>query len=190
MGGLRGCWGWMSGRQMSENSKRALNVRATNVWKFKMGVKCPGDKCLKIQTGVKCIAMEIQNKNGPKNSKRALNVRPQMSENSMGVKCLALNVRATNVWKSKRALNVRRQMSENSHWRQMSLGIKCHMPISRQMSLASIVTTSNRHQRSGLKSLGDKRPRRQTAWIRFIWLQRENAQTKLIQTLLTSEIAR
>ena len=88
-----------------------------------------------------------------------------MSENSMGVKCLALNVRATNVWKSKWALNVRRQMSENSHWRQMSLGVKCHMPISRQMSLASIVTTSNRHQRSGLKSLGDKRPRRQTAWI-------------------------
>ena len=89
-----------------------------------------------------------------------------MSENSMGVKCLALNVRATNVWKSKWALNVRRQMSENSHWRQMSLGVKCHMPISRQMSLASIVTTSNRHQRSGLKSLGNKRPRRQTAWIR------------------------
>jgi len=50
----------------------------------------------------------------------------------------------------------------------MSLGVKCHMPISRQMSLASIVTTSNRHQRSGLKSLGDKRPRRQTAWIRQV----------------------
>ena len=86
-----------------------------------------------------------------------------------GDKCLkiqwALNVRATNVWKSKWALNVRRQMSENSHWRQMSLGVKCHMPISRQMSLASIVTTSNRRQRSGLKSLGDKRPGRQTAWI-------------------------
>ena len=43
--------------------------------KILMGVKCPGDKCLKIQTGVKCIAMEIQNKNGPKNSKRALNVQ-------------------------------------------------------------------------------------------------------------------
>ena len=48
-----------------KNSKRALNVWATNVWKFKMGIKCPGDKCLKIQTGVKCIAMEILNKNGP-----------------------------------------------------------------------------------------------------------------------------
>ena len=91
-----------------------------------------------------------------------------------GDKCLkiqwALNVRATNVWKSKWALNVRRQTSENSHWRQMSLGVKCHMPISRQMSLASIVTNSNRHQRSGLKSLGDKRPRRQTAWIRWVML--------------------
>ena len=161
------------------------------------------DNCLKIQTGVKCIAMEILYKNGPKNSKPALNVRAtnvwkkfkralnvqatnvwkfkgalnvrrQMSKIQTGVKCpgdkclkiqWALNVRATNVWKSKWALNVRRQMSENSHWRQMSLGVKCHMPISRQMSLASIVTTSNRHQRSGLKSLGDKRPRRQTAWI-------------------------
>ena len=92
-----------------------------------------------------------------------------MSENSMGVKCLALNVRATNVWKSKWALNVRRQMSENSHWPQMSLGVKCHMPISCQMSLASIVTTSNWRQRSGLKSLGDKHPGRQTAWSGF-WI--------------------
>ena len=84
--------------------------------KIQIGVKCPGDKCLKIQMGVKCPA--------------------------------------TNVW---------RQMSENSHWRQMSLGVKCHIPISRQMSLASIVTASNWPQRSGLKSLGDKRPWRQTA---------------------------
>jgi hypothetical protein len=70
-----------------------------------------------------------------------------------GVKCLG-----DKCLKFKWALNVRRQMSENSHWRQMSLGVKCHMPISRQMSLASIVTASNWPQRSGLKSLGDKRP--------------------------------
>jgi hypothetical protein len=37
------------------------------------------------------------------------------------------------------------------------------MPNSRQMSLASIVTASNWPQRSGLKCLGDKGPRRQTA---------------------------
>ena len=43
-----------------------------------------GDKCLKIQTGIKYIAMKILNKNGPKNSKRALNAPPQMSENSNG----------------------------------------------------------------------------------------------------------
>ena len=136
-----------------------LKCLATNVWKFKTAVKCPGDKCLKIQAGVKCPATNVWK------FKRALNVWRQMSENSMGVKCLASNVWATNVWKFKWALNVRRQMSENSHWRQMSLGVKCHIHISRQMSLASIVTASNWPQRSGLKSLGDKRPWHQTAWI-------------------------
>ena len=158
---------------MSKNSKRALNVRATIVWKFQWALNVQATNVWKFKRALNVRATNVWKFKRALNVwatnvwkfKRALNVWRQMSENAMGVKCLALNVRATNVWKSKWALNVWRQMSENSHWRQMSLGVKCHMPISRQMSLASIVTTSNRRQRSGLKCLGDKCPRRQTAWI-------------------------
>ena len=61
----------------------------------------------------------------------------------VGVKCLALNVWRTNVLKFKWASNVWQQISENSHWCQMSLDIKFHVPISHQMSLMSIVTALN-----------------------------------------------
>ena len=87
-------------------------------WKIMvLKIQMSGDKCLKIQMGVKCLVS---------------NVRQQMSENSKGRqmsgdKCLKIQTGvkclATNVWKFKWEFGIKRPNGSQNSWHQMLLEV-------------------------------------------------------------------